>query len=154
LFVCFFCIYRCHSLLNIQWTRRKLGSKLMWVWTGTEIQSSVLCWSGCSSVCFNAVCLLNVDSYPDCSWCAGRGGCCPLFIEDRKLEKKNCISSYWPTGMDSHSDAIIHTMLNVFLIMSLSISDNYEVSGVLCWWSSKCFLHHHCWNRPLLAHIL
>lgn len=57
---------------------------------------------------------IYVDSYPDCSWCAGRGGCCPLFIENSKLEKKNCISSHWPTGKGSHSDMILNTMQNIY----------------------------------------
>lgn len=33
-----------------------------------------------------------------------------------------------------NSDAIINNAkVHVFIIMSFSISDNYEVSGVLCW---------------------
>lgn len=73
-----------------------------------ENQFSVLCWWAYS----------YVDSYPDCSWCAGWGGCCPLFIKDSKLEKKNCISSHWPAGKGSHSEMIISNSQPRCIIMS------------------------------------
>lgn len=123
-------------------------------WRESKIGIEVI-WLFCAAGTFGFILKCYVF-YPDCSWCAGWGGCCPLNIKNSKLEKKNCISPHWSTGKGSRSRIILWkcSAHHRLVIMELSVSDDFEVPVVLCWWSGKCFLHHHCGNRTLLAHFL